>query len=84
MSTNIGTSCMIEGHATSLHSCEKPMPDISLGMWLRKYTSQMLGHWSQWQTPLGVARAYAGQIKKDLAKFYDDPLKRMFVEATYS
>ncbi len=28
MSTNIETSCMIEGHATSLHGCEKPMPDI--------------------------------------------------------
>ncbi len=28
MSTNIETSCMIEGHATGLHSCEKPMPDI--------------------------------------------------------
>ncbi len=84
MSTNIETSCMIEGHATSLHDCEEPMPDISKEKWLRKYTSQMLGHWSQWQTPLGVARAYAGQIKKDLAEFYDDPLRRMFIEATYS
>ncbi len=39
MSTNIETSCMIEGHATSLHGCEEPMPDISKEKWLRKYTS---------------------------------------------
>lgn len=84
MSTDIETSCMIESHATNLHGCENPMPDISKEKWLEKYTSQMLGLWSQWQTPLGVARAYASQIKKDLAKLYDDPLKRMFVEATYS
>jgi len=81
MSTNIETSHMIEGHATSSHGSEEPMPDISKEKWIRKYTSQMLGLWSQWQTPLGVARAYASQIKKDLAKFYDDPLKtlRVFV-----
>jgi len=75
---------MIKSDATNLDGSEKPMPDISKEKWLEKYSSQMLGLWSQWQTPLGVARAYASQIKKDLAKFYDDPLKRMFVEATYS
>ena len=52
-------------------------------MWLQKYASRILEHWSQWQSPLGVACDYTEKIKKDLIRFYDDPLKRMFIEATY-
>ena len=51
--------------------------------WLQSYASRMLKVWSQWQTPLGVASAYAERIKQDLARFYDDPLMRTFVEASY-
>jgi len=39
--------------------------------------------WTQWQTPLGVAPAYTTYITADLAQFYDDPLKRMFIETSY-
>jgi len=51
--------------------------------WLQKYASRILTHWSQWQTPLGIACDYIDKIKKDLVRFYDDPLKRLFIEATY-
>ena len=62
---------------------EKLIDGISKEKWLQKYASRILRLWSQWQTPLGVAGAYTNQIKQDLAKFYEDPLKRMFIEATY-
>lgn len=51
--------------------------------WLQKYASRILMIWSQWQSPLGVTRNYTNKIKTDLVSFYDDPLKRMFIEATY-
>ena len=51
--------------------------------WLQKYASRILTIWSQWQTPLGVTCNYTDKIKSDLVGFYDDPLKRLFIEATY-
>jgi hypothetical protein len=30
-----------------------------------------------------VTPVYVGKIEADLARFYDEPLKRMFIEATY-
>ena len=51
--------------------------------WIQKYAVQILNRYLHWQTPLGVAHAYTGKLGEDLAAFYDDPLKRMFVEATY-
>ena len=45
---------------------------------------RILKHFTRWQTPLGVAPAYIGRLREDLTSFYDDPLKRMFIEATYS
>jgi hypothetical protein len=51
--------------------------------WLQKYSRRLLRHWLRWQTPLGVTAAYVGKIEADLARFYDEPLKRMFIEATY-
>jgi len=61
----------------------RPTPDTNKEQWLQKYASRILTVWSQWQTPLGVAPAYTDRIKKDLVRFYDDPLKRMFIETTY-
>jgi len=60
------------------------VPDIGKRQWLQKYSLKLLKSWLQWQTPLGIASAYAEHIKEDLADFYEDPLKRMFIEATYS
>ena len=69
--------------ATSSHDTQIPTLDTNKEQWLETYASRILAHWSQWQTPLGVACAYTDKIKTDLGRFYDDPLKRMFIEASY-
>ena len=69
--------------STDSYDLQRPTPDTSKEKWLQKYASRILTVWSQWQTPLGVAPTYTDRIKKDLVRFYDDPLKRMFIETTY-
>jgi hypothetical protein len=68
---------------TSSHNHQESMRDTQKERWLQKYASRILMVWSHWQTPLGVACAHTHKIKMDLGRFYDDPLKRMFIEATY-
>ena len=51
--------------------------------WVQHYADRMLSLWRAWQTRLGVARGYAEQLKVDLGKLYDEPLKKMFIETTY-
>jgi len=58
--------------------------EIKKQKWLQKYSLHLLDQWFQWQTPLGITYAYTKQIREDLVEFYEDPLKRMFIEATYS
>lgn len=65
------------------HRPEEMKPVTARESWLQEYAGRILGHFLQWQTPLGIAPAYAGKVKSDLAEFYDDPLKRMFIEATF-
>jgi len=67
----------------SPHNHQKSMREAHKEKWLQKYAYRILMVWSHWQTPLGVAGAYMNKIKMDLGRFYDDPLKRMFIEATY-
>ena len=55
----------------------------SKGEWIQQHAERIHTLWFQWQTPLGIACKYVEQIKNDLAKFYDDPLKRTFIETTY-
>lgn len=56
---------------------------IERDRWIHKYALRILHQFQQWQTPLGVTNRYLAQIKKDLTQYYDDPLKRLFVEASY-
>ncbi len=67
------------------HHLEKANVESDEGKrkWLQKYSRRLLRHWLRWQTPLGVAPMYVGKIEADLARFYDEPLRRMFIEATY-
>lgn len=51
--------------------------------WIQYYADRMLGLWQVWQTRLGIARSYVEKLKLDLAELYEEPLKRMFIEATY-
>jgi hypothetical protein len=57
--------------------------DIGKKKWLQEYSRRLLRLWLQWQSPLGVTSTYVEQIEEDLAKFYDEPLKRIFIETTY-
>jgi hypothetical protein len=51
--------------------------------WIQHYADRMLKLWLTWQTPLGVAREFVEQLKLNLEEFYSEPLKKMFIEATY-
>ncbi len=51
--------------------------------WIEHYCELIFKAWQSWQTPLGVAAGYRIQIRRDLAGFYDDPIKRSFVESSY-
>ena len=57
--------------------------EIKKEEWLQKYASRILRIWSQWQTPFGVTSDYIVHIKTELANFYEDPLKKMFIESAY-
>jgi hypothetical protein len=57
--------------------------NLSKQLWVQKYSHRLLKLWLQWQSPLGIARTYIEQIEKDLAEYYDEPLKRIFIETTY-
>jgi hypothetical protein len=67
---------------TSPRNHPESMQDTQKEKWLQKYASRILMAWSHWP-PLGAACAYTHKIKRDLGRFYDDPLKRMLIEATY-
>jgi len=67
----------------SPHNRPKSMREAHREKWLQRYAYRILMVWSHRQTPLGVAGAYMHKIKMDLGRFYDDPLKRMFIETTY-
>ena len=52
-------------------------------MWIQKYAVRILIRFRQWQTPLGVASIYLTRLKEDLEVFYDDPIKRLSIEASF-
>jgi len=85
MSTYVETNRKTKGNGIDLRYLQRANTgtDISKRKWLQKYSRRLLRLWLQRQTPLGVASAYVGQIEEDLAKFYNEPLKRMFIETTY-
>jgi len=51
--------------------------------WIEHYASQMLRLFSTWGTCLGVSRQYLLLLREQLADFYEHPLKKSFIEATY-
>jgi hypothetical protein len=58
--------------------------DITREKWIHIYSLKLLKLWLQQQTPFEIACNYTAQIKEDLADFYEHPLKRRFIEATYN
>ena len=85
MSTNVETMRMTKVYGTDLHHLQRvnAESDICKRRWLQKYSHRLLRLWLQWQSPLGVTSTYVEQIEEDLANFYDEPLKRIFIETTY-
>ena len=85
MNTYVETDCMTRESDAVLDSPQRTNTDseVKRHRWLQKYSNRLLEQWLRWQTPLGVTHAYAERIKEDLAEFYEDPLKIMFIEATY-
>jgi hypothetical protein len=57
--------------------------DITRDKWIHIYSNRLLRHWLQQKTPFDVAGSYTAQIREELDDFYEDPLKRKFIEATY-
>ena len=58
-------------------------PVLPREQWLRTYTRRILNVWLGRRAPLGLARAYATWIRKDLSECYAQPLRRAFIEQTY-
>ena len=85
MRTNITTNHRANGGSADLADLKKANVELDTEkeQWLQQYSDRLLKLWHQWQTPLGVACSYAQQIRTDLAEFYEDPLKRRFIENTY-
>lgn len=51
--------------------------------WVQQHADRMLQHWLKWGTPLGIAPTYLTKLEDDLARCYDQPLLRAFIERTY-
>ena len=85
MDTYAETTCTTKVTGPALRHLQKANveSDVRKRQWLQKYSHRLLRHWLRWQTPLGVTPVYIGKIEADLARFYDEPLNRMFIEATY-
>ena len=85
MSSYVEVDCMTkESHVVLGSPLRKNThSEIMKLKWLQKYSHRLLGQWHQWQTLLGIDSAYADKIREDLAEFYDDPLKKTFIESTY-
>jgi hypothetical protein len=52
-------------------------------LWIRQYADRALEHWRRWASPFGVAPDYVRHLEKDLARCYDQPLVKGFIERTY-
>lgn len=83
MSTNTKTICRNRHSDTGSDGSDEMELATFKGKWVQEYADRILRQFLRWQTPLGVARTYTGKLKEELSAFYDDPLKRLFIEATY-
>ena len=83
MDARVRTSSNHRHIADTVGDPEAAVLAIDRERWIQKYAVRILNRYRHRQTPLGVATAYTTRLKADLIAFYDDPLKRMFVEASY-
>ncbi len=64
-------------------AAKSEVSNIAKDKWLQKYSHQILRLWLQRQTPFAITCTYTAQIEEDLDEFYEEPLKRKFIETTY-
>ena len=84
MSTYTETALTERCNTDSYHLTKRTLkPPTDKKEWIQHYANRMLKLWLTWQTPLGVAREFVEQLKLNLEEFYGEPLKKMFIEATY-
>ncbi|HIJ70971.1 MAG TPA: hypothetical protein HPP87_06365 [Planctomycetes bacterium] len=57
--------------------------DYAKAKWVRKYTERAFACWRGRTHTVSVSQQYRRQLETDLAKHYDDPLKKEFVEKTW-
>jgi hypothetical protein len=56
---------------------------ISRTQWAQEYAQRILNLWQSQESPLGVDDAYAQQLEEQLLQYFDDPLLRDLIEASY-
>ena len=52
--------------------------------WIKKYARIALKSWRNSNHPFEISSEYVRQLEMDLARQYDDPLKRQFIETAWS
>lgn len=71
------------GHYSAPTSANSRSPQ-SKNDWVQRYADRVFALWLSRQTCLGVARQYIERLRADLGRYYEDPLKRTFIETTYA
>ena len=82
MSTDI-EKCNQSGHIESSSLRMEQRKSETKEEWLKHYSDQIFSLWLRWQTPLGISHLYIERVMQELSEYYNEPLKRKFIEATY-
>lgn len=56
---------------------------ISRTQWAKEYAQRILKLWQSQKSPLGVDDGYAQHLEEQLLHYFDDPLLRDLIEASY-
>ncbi len=57
--------------------------EISRRQWAKEYARRILKLWQSQESPLGVDDGYAQHLEEQLLQYFDDPLLRDLIEASY-
>ena len=57
--------------------------EISRTQWAREYAQRILKLWQSQESPLGVDDDYVQHLEEQLLLYFDDPLLRDLIEASY-
>ncbi len=57
--------------------------EITRTQWVREYSQRILKLWQAQENPLGVDDDYVQHLEEQLLQYFDDPLMRDLIEASY-